>query len=139
VHRHEGRGIPSSSVLMTSDAKNRGPTVMLTSVTCSHHPSFLGFRVFDARQRMSNKVGRTIRHLVCHLAGYVIFMGGESTQGWGGIEYPSPYATAWRKWRPDGAPQDHIWCGVFLEGCPCDDAPYPRPYGRCSVPHRLQD
>ena len=43
-----------------------------------------------------------------------------TAQGWGGILYPSPYATADRKRRQEGAPRDHIYllCEVVLEDLP---------------------
>jgi hypothetical protein len=34
-----------------------------------------------------------------------------------GIEYPSPYATAGRKRRPEGAPRDRMQCAVLPEDC----------------------
>jgi hypothetical protein len=59
--------------------------------------------------------------------------------GWGGIEYLSPYATAGRIRRPEGAARDHIECAEVLEDCLYDDAPYMWPHGWRIVPHRLKN
>jgi hypothetical protein len=67
-----------------------------------------------------------------------------SPVGWGGgaIEYPSPYATAWRKRRPEGAPRGHIECAVvrFLKTAYVINAcAHVQEHRQHSVSHRIYD